>query len=329
MNGDASLGGDGVISGALVSQNRIYNNGTGGGSGINMDGVVDSRIENNLLYDNHASGISLYQIDGGAPSTGNLVINNTIHQASDGRWALNIQDGSTDNVARNNILVSEHSFRGAIDISADSRGGFVSDYNVVVDRFTSDDFSTNLTLAGWQTQTGNDFNSHVANADALFTDWQAGDYRLLADSVARDTGSALDAPALDLLGALRPAGTAHDIGALEFSDAAVDIDGDTDGDIDGHDFLILQRSDPTLIAHWKTQYGSGLALQTWQSVPEPSPLLLAVFWAALPCCAKRSVVRWNDCQDCTAQRTVARKGGSPWRRRNAVANGESAGIAVG
>ena len=54
----------------------------GGGSGINMDGVQNSRIENNLLYNNHASGISLYSIDGGGGSTGNVVVNNTVYQAS-------------------------------------------------------------------------------------------------------------------------------------------------------------------------------------------------------------------------------------------------------
>src|SRR6185436_2358594 len=53
MNGDLSQGGDGVISGALVERNVIYENGRGGGSGINGDGVRDSRIQNNLLFDNH------------------------------------------------------------------------------------------------------------------------------------------------------------------------------------------------------------------------------------------------------------------------------------
>ena len=59
MNGDASMGGDGVISNALVENNVIYNNGVGGGSGINCDGVTDSIIRNNLLYNNHANGRSL------------------------------------------------------------------------------------------------------------------------------------------------------------------------------------------------------------------------------------------------------------------------------
>jgi parallel beta-helix repeat protein len=133
MNGDLSQGPptDGIISGAIVSGNIIYNNGTGGGSGINMDGVQNSRVENNLLYNNHASGISLYSIDGAAGSTGNLVVNNTIIEASDARWALNILDGSTNNTARNNILLNNHPNRGAINISSDSLPGFVSDYNVV------------------------------------------------------------------------------------------------------------------------------------------------------------------------------------------------------
>ena len=107
MNGDVSQGGDGIISGALVEDNIIYDNGLGGGSGINCDGVQNSLIRNNLIYNEHASGISLYQIDGGGSSTGNLVVNNTVLVAADGRWALNIQDGSTGNTVRNNILYNE------------------------------------------------------------------------------------------------------------------------------------------------------------------------------------------------------------------------------
>jgi parallel beta-helix repeat protein len=83
-----------------------------------MDGIQNSRIENNLIYGNHASGISLYRIDGGGPSSGNVVVNNTIYQAADARWALNIQNAAVNNTVRNNILLNQSS-RGAIDISAD------------------------------------------------------------------------------------------------------------------------------------------------------------------------------------------------------------------
>src|SRR5207244_2669214 len=59
MNGDKSQGCDGIISFATVEKNVIFENGLGGGSGINCDGVDSSTFRNNLLYANHASGISL------------------------------------------------------------------------------------------------------------------------------------------------------------------------------------------------------------------------------------------------------------------------------
>ena len=215
MNGDVSQGGDGIISDALVEGNVIYDNGTSGGSGINMDGVQDSLIRNNLLYDAHASGISLYQIDGGGPSTGNRLLNNTVLVASNGRWALNMQDGATNNTVHNNILYNGHSFRGSLDISADSLPGLDSDYNAVMDRFTTDGGDSVLTLAEWQQDTGNDMHSFTATPAQLFVDAAGDDYRLSATSPAIDAGETrTDVPA-DLAGVPRPQGAAYDIGAYE------------------------------------------------------------------------------------------------------------------
>lgn len=54
-----------------------------------------------------------------------------------------------------------------------------------------------------------------------------------------------------------------------------DVDIDNDGDVDGSDFLSLQRTNPALIPAWETQYGSGIPLSAAStSVPEPSSLLL-------------------------------------------------------
>jgi len=159
MNGDLSQGGDGIITGAVVEANVIHGNGRTGGSGINGDGVQASRIVNNILYDNHASGISLYQIDGGAPSRNNLIAHNTIVQAAAGRWAVNIQDASTGNHVVNNILLTLHSFRGVIDISADSLPGFVSDANAVTPRFTMNGGNSVLSLSAWRQATGQDLHS--------------------------------------------------------------------------------------------------------------------------------------------------------------------------
>jgi len=213
MNGDASLGGDGIIDGAIVERNTIFGNGLGGGSGINCDGVQNSLIRNNLIYDTHASGISLFRIDGGAPSTGNQVINNTVIVADDGRWAMNIQDGSSNNELKNNVFLSDHPSRGSIDLCGACLPGFISDHNVVEDRLSLDDVWIDLDT--WRTQTAQDGDSFLATASELFLDPAAGDYRPQVDSPALDQGEAAGAPAEDLRRVPRPQGPAWDIGAHE------------------------------------------------------------------------------------------------------------------
>ncbi|MBC7855303.1 MAG: right-handed parallel beta-helix repeat-containing protein [Pirellulaceae bacterium] len=215
MNGDVSQGGDGIISGALVEGNVIYDNGLGGGSGINADGVQNSRFQNNLLYNNHASGISLYMIDGAAGSTGNVVVNNTILQASNGRWNVNIQNGSTGNTVMNNILYSSHTFRGVMDISSDSLPGFLSDYNVVMNRFTTNGGDSIQTLAQWRTSTGQDQHSLLATPSQLFVDTAGNNYHLSASNPAIDAGTPLLAPPRDFESDARPSGAGWDIGADE------------------------------------------------------------------------------------------------------------------
>jgi hypothetical protein len=210
MNGDINFGGDGVISGAIVEGNIITNNGALGGSGINGDGITGATIRNNVLDGNHASGVSLYMIDGGAPSSGNLVINNTIRMASDARWAINIQDGSSGNTLRNNILLHPNASRGAVDICTACVTGTVSNNNAVVGRFAVNGTMTDL--AGWRTRTG-DTASFVASDAQLFTG--ATDLTLKSGSMAIDKGLATGAPTTDVLGTSRPQGAGIDIGAYE------------------------------------------------------------------------------------------------------------------
>jgi Right handed beta helix region/Divergent InlB B-repeat domain len=220
MNGDVSQGGDGIISGALVEDNTIYDNGLGGGSGINCDGVQSSLFRNNLLYNNHASGISLYQIDAAQPARDNQILNNTIVMANDARWAINIQNASTGNVLRNNILFNQQSFRGSVAISADSLPGFVSDTNVVMDRFSVDGGDTRIGLAAWRAATGQDQRSIIATPAELFVNFAGNDYHLSATSPARDAGMTLATVPDDLEDAPRPQGPVSDIGAYEFPVAA-------------------------------------------------------------------------------------------------------------
>ena len=183
MNGDAGQGGDGIISQALVENNVVFDNGPGGGSGINCDGVRDSKIQNNLFYNNHANGISLYRVDGAGGSTGNFVINNTVVQAADARWAVNIKNQSPSNLVMNNILFHNGS-RGAINIAADSIFGFRSDYNIVVDRFSRDDGDHFIRLTDWRSATGLDHHTRVSKPQDVFVNLESSDYHLRDGSPA-------------------------------------------------------------------------------------------------------------------------------------------------
>jgi hypothetical protein len=216
MNGDLSQGGDGIISYGLVEANTIYENGLGGCSGINMDGVMNTIVRNNLLYDNHASGISIYRIDGGSWSKDNRVLNNTIVMASDGRWAINIPDvEDTGNQLYNNIAYNNHAWRGSISIASPALAGFASDYNALMDRFSVDDGNSRIDFAAWQAL-GFDAHSLLSTPAELFVNPVQGDYRLKAGSPAIDAGFTLDDVSEDLLGVHRPSGAAYDIGAYEF-----------------------------------------------------------------------------------------------------------------
>jgi len=202
FNGDASQGGDGVVTGALVEGNIVYDNGTGGGSAINCDGISNSIIRNNLLYNNHRKGIALYQIDAATGSQNNVVENNTVIQAADGAGAMNVLDGSTGNRIRNNIFLGGE---GSWNLDDSSLPGLVSDYNVVDKAATA----------------GADQHSVTGTTPAqLFVNPSAGDFHLAAGSPAIGKGIASQDVQVDGDGNVRPA-SGTDIGAYEFQSGKV------------------------------------------------------------------------------------------------------------
>ena len=182
-----------------------------------MDGVTDTIVRNNLLYDNHATGIALFQQDGAVCSRDNRVLNNTILNELDGRWAITLSHTScVNNKLFNNILYTAHSFRGSIELPAGIVAGFESDYNIVMDRFSIDDGNSVIPLNQWQ-GLGFDLNSSIINFSQLFVNIGVDDYHLAAGSQAIDSGVTLPDVATDLDGKPRPAGAAFDIGAYEYS----------------------------------------------------------------------------------------------------------------
>jgi hypothetical protein len=209
-------GGDGIITDALVEANVIHDNGAAGGAAINLASVRTSLFRDNLLYNNHASGIAGWD-DGNGTEWGtqeNDFVGNTIVQASDGRFAIGLINGSVNNTVLNNILLHPGT-RGSLNVDPGSLPGLVSDYNIVVNRFSDDDLFYDL--ATWRAMTGLEAHSVIATASALFADAAANDFHLALSSPAIDAGTFLDNLPRDLDGDPRPQGASFDIGADEIA----------------------------------------------------------------------------------------------------------------
>jgi hypothetical protein len=216
--------GDGIITDALIEQNIIYNNGgnNGGGGGLNLDGVQNSIIRNNLLFTNHASGIILFMIDGAEGPRGNQILNNTIDMAPDGRWALGLKQTSGSNYVRNNILYNRNTGRGGLEFgSTNDAARTDSDYNVL-NHITPDDGDTRLTLAQWQAQ-GKDLHSVTGSLAGVFIDANIGNYLLRTNSTALNAAQTSTNVTNDFDGNPRPSGPAPDVGCFELSPFALRI----------------------------------------------------------------------------------------------------------
>ncbi len=213
LNGDASEGGVGLVTDALIEDNVIYGNGQ---NGINGDGVQDSVIENNLIYNYQDYGICLYQIDASSGSSNNVIVNNTIDAgtSSNAGAAIRILDASTGNTILNNILLGGGGI--TLRISSDSMTGLVSNHNVVGSLYQSEDTGATESLAQWQSATGQDANSFTATPAQLFVDASANGYQELSTSPSIGAGTSTDAPSTDILGNPRPSSDGWDIGCYEY-----------------------------------------------------------------------------------------------------------------
>lgn len=203
LNADLNTGNgaqDGLISGWVVERNIIFGNGTAGGAGINLDGDINGICRNNLIYNNLASGIALYAIDGAKASRNNLIVNNTIYNPNSTRAALYLDNGANNNVVFNNILLSGKG------IDAGTVIGFSHDYNVVSS-------FVGATKAAHETVVS------LVNAASLFANLAGANFHLSPTSAARESGTATfnskSAPPNDLEGQVRPAGVAFDRGCYE------------------------------------------------------------------------------------------------------------------
>ncbi|HRK01073.1 MAG TPA: right-handed parallel beta-helix repeat-containing protein, partial [Oligoflexia bacterium] len=209
----------GISRGALIENNLIYNNGVGGGAGINLDGVQDSIVRNNILYGNRAGGITNFQIDGAEGPRGMYIVHNTIVHDNSARSAVQFSASSGLNYVYNNYLY--HPTYVGLELLSDSdRMNIRSNHNAI-DRVYFNNAS--VSLNNWQQQTNQDLNSRSAGSPtALFANSTARDYHLASGSALIDVGTNLSSTIVsrDFENNLRVRGNAADIGAYESAETA-------------------------------------------------------------------------------------------------------------
>jgi hypothetical protein len=137
----------------IIEDNVINGNGRGGGGAMNLAGVRESLIQNNLVYGNYSSGIAEWDnanpFDAAAVNPGpqsvaavtgadvlpifgcfnNMVRNNTVLMAVRGRPALLVGNGSWGTRAYNNVLINDE--LPSIEINNTSIWRFDGAYNVL------------------------------------------------------------------------------------------------------------------------------------------------------------------------------------------------------
>lgn len=189
MNGDKSEGGDGMISGALIEDCRIYGNGSKGGAAVNMDGVERSTLRRNLLYKNEAGGMVSFVQNGARSGEGNVFVNNTIaFDRGRGRFGISIQGRAASATVERNIVVTGTG--PALWVDRRSAEGLRSDGNVFWVLTQKPPFMVDgspMPLPVWQRATRQDRRSMVG-APGFVAPTQ-NDYRLDYDAPALGMGA--------------------------------------------------------------------------------------------------------------------------------------------
>lgn len=217
LNPDLSSGSPGISYHVKIYNNVCYKNRIG----LNLQGIYYSEVYNNLIYTNGSgnggNGMTFFLGDAATGCNDVKVYNNTVVVPSTSQWAILAIDSDSLQIY-NNILVS-FSAKGSLDIES-SCTNFLSDYNILNDKITTDQGSSYINFKQWQ-NSGHDLHSLLVIDNAsLFKDLNNNDYHLTDISVARNSGTNLVSSLInsDLDKEKRPQGKGFDIGCYEFKE---------------------------------------------------------------------------------------------------------------
>ncbi|HEY1074080.1 MAG TPA: right-handed parallel beta-helix repeat-containing protein [Patescibacteria group bacterium] len=221
-------GEDGISTNVLIEQNTIFNS----GQGMNLLGIQDSTIRNNLLWGNVGTGIVLSRDDDACarapegPKNIN-VFHNTVIMGGGARYPIQIKESLGPIRIKNNIFSSIDTNRGFLDIynktltcqktPSQDIGNTVSDYNIFTGptaRIALNDWQTFKSLAEWQALGKDTHSQTFSDTASLFSDGTS--YRLSMSSPARNSGTTDAGVVTDIDDETRPSGSAPDSGSDEF-----------------------------------------------------------------------------------------------------------------
>lgn len=193
---------DGIVSGARIQGNLIYRNGSGaiangrrrGGAGINLDGVWDSVLEDNVLFDNAGTGIAAFgdgdgvvddskdDGDGRFGPRGLIITHNTVVMPEGARNALQLRLSRGTNTVSNNILHHVDRRRAGLELATSADAHLVTSNRNVLDRVAVAERLRPLEM--WKRESGQDKQSLSIPLARLFVDPSRGDYTLQPASPA-------------------------------------------------------------------------------------------------------------------------------------------------
>lgn len=212
------MGGDGIISGLLVENNIVFNNSV---NGLSLDGVQDSKFQNNLIYGNGRHAMRAYVVDGAQGPKNLVLINNTFLTTAGGGWPVKFSGDLGGHTIFNNILLTENPAVGSLCVS--SLQNLKSSNNALVNRFSADGEATLDTLSQWQ-QRGFDTTSFLSTPSHIFVNALESNYQPSSSAAVVDNGlssyNGIIAPSKDVSNLSRPQGAKHDIGAYELKAAS-------------------------------------------------------------------------------------------------------------